>query len=375
MTLFRNAPKHHEVAAVDVERSTRDVPWRSRTRQSRSSRRLRVPCQGGGPDSSVASRSRYVGRGALPGEFGVDHAGTDRVDGDAVLAKLLPRRRASGPSNPVFDVGVVGAAEGADHPARGGGDVDDPPVLPAPSSPAGPAWIRSKRRGEVHFDRLPPLGGRDLVRTSSSAASAGVVDQDVDAAEMIERLFDDRCGALVGGDVGCDAERTRADTARHFSGAARIPHVHGDERPAFVQTRRGGAARPRGRTRDNRHATGEVSRSDIRRHRWRSIRRSPRDTQRVLRRRRLAWGCGKCDALCSGFTCGWASSSWRPKGATVGEKRAGRTGQARRSARDPRPDDPHHPRAGAPARLRHLQRLTRSATTTSGSIQARCSRR
>ena len=60
-------------------------------------------------------------------------------------------------------------------------------------------------RREVDLDRPPPFLGRDLLE-SRRQRQRRVVDQDVDAAESLERLPDDRVGDAGRGDIAGEGE-------------------------------------------------------------------------------------------------------------------------------------------------------------------------
>ena len=101
----------------------------------------------------------------------------------------------------------------------------------------------------------------------------GVVDQDVDAAEPVERLPDDRVGDASGGDIASDGEHALTDLARHLFRSLVAAHVDGNRRAAVVQPRRRGSTQSARCAGDERDAANEVSRCVITHDRPLSIRR------------------------------------------------------------------------------------------------------
>jgi hypothetical protein len=93
--------------------------------------------------------------------------------------------------------------------------------MPSPAAPHHPdrrALGEAEAGVEVDLDDLVPLGVGCLAR-GLGVAVAGVVDQDVEAAELGLDAIDRRVG---GGDVGgVEGERRRPAAGRHDRGARR----------------------------------------------------------------------------------------------------------------------------------------------------------
>ncbi len=89
--------------------------------------------------------------------------------------------------------------------ARGARDVDDP---------AAPGLLHVGDRradhvegaGQVDRDHLVPLAVADLL-DGGALPDAGVVDEDVQAAEAVDGLVDHHLGLFLDGDVRCEGER------------------------------------------------------------------------------------------------------------------------------------------------------------------------
>ena len=162
---------------------------------------------------------RVPDRGLLRGQLAqaLRHArqrrGRDGVDGDAVAAQL-----ARGDDGEGGDAGlgraVVGLADVAVDARRGAG-VDDaaldrPADLLALVAPVGRGVARGRERAlQVHLDHGIPLA---LVHVGEHAVAqdAGVVDEDVEPAEMRDRRVDHRLGALPAADVLAVGDRLAA---------------------------------------------------------------------------------------------------------------------------------------------------------------------
>src|SRR2546421_3076150 len=129
------------------------------------------------------------------GQLGVDEAGADRVDGDAV------RREFDGQRLGQADHTVLarGVGHGQLHAllSTGGGDVDDPPPAAFTRTRAlQPAAGHPEHAVEIDVDEPFPRLVRQLVG-GSAAPHTGVVDQDVDAAELADGAVEQRVDARL----------------------------------------------------------------------------------------------------------------------------------------------------------------------------------
>ncbi len=156
---------------------------------------------------------------------------------------------------------VVGAAERTDHPPGGGRDVDDAAVVLLLHHRQH-RLHQEKGRRQVDLHGLPPFLGGDLFETGRQR-QGGVVDQDVDSAEPVERLTDDCLGDSRHRDVARYREHTFTDLTRGCRRALRAAHVDGHQSAALIQPGRRGAPQPAGRAGDDGHAAGEVSRGIV----------------------------------------------------------------------------------------------------------------
>ena len=135
---------------------------------------------------------------------GIDGAGTDIVGGDVELAEL-ERQRAREPA----DAGLGGAiggkpVVGVESHHRGGVDDARPALLLGP---------RLQRRDGLaaQAEHCPHVDAVDMVPVlvghlldEGAAADAGIVEQDVDGAELGQRRGHDLLGRIVAGDVAAE---------------------------------------------------------------------------------------------------------------------------------------------------------------------------
>src|SRR5688572_11205727 len=110
-----------------------------------------------------------------------------------------------------------------------GSDVDDLAGL-LPDHPAADCLREEEHTCEVGADHRIPLGPRQVLQERADAI-AGVVDEQVDAAEGAERLRDDVIHLARLGHIALDGERAapgRADVVRHplQCGRAAAAHHH-----------------------------------------------------------------------------------------------------------------------------------------------------
>jgi hypothetical protein len=170
--------------------------------------------------------------------------GDQDVNGHSGAVEVLRHDRAEGLECGLG--GSVGWEARIYHRAEASRDIDDP--TPSLAHHFGHNRVRQgQRRRRVHRDEAAPLIGRDLpefegtlpaVRPDCSRADAGIVDQDVDAAEPIAGGSGDLLGRGIAGEIGLNGEKvipfpcSRAFAGRVSSGpqsrstpATRMPAV------------------------------------------------------------------------------------------------------------------------------------------------------
>src|SRR5690606_3959852 len=81
--------------------------------------------------------------------------------------------------------------------------------------------------GDVDLEGAPPVLGGDLLDRGGRPGDAGVVDQDVDAAELLEREVEQAIDRRVVGDVGRDRRDLRQLAAQPVE--RRLVDVAGDD--------------------------------------------------------------------------------------------------------------------------------------------------
>ena len=171
----------------------------------------------GGVGGEKEDGGGYVGVGTVAGEGdlgenggllgfvefvshgGLDETGGDGVDGDAAGGELACQGLGEA-DEAGFGGGVVGLAGGADF-ADNGGDVDD-------ATGAGFHHGRDDSLGEQ--EGAGEVGAEDVIEVGELHAEgesvfgdAGVVDEDVDGAEVGEDLFGGGLDGVFAGDVEC----------------------------------------------------------------------------------------------------------------------------------------------------------------------------
>ncbi len=147
------------------------------------------------------------GEGGLDGGAGAHEAGADGGDADAFLAELGVE--AFGEAGEGELAGDVGEEVGDGDLAADGGDVDD-------RGAATVAFFLREHAGEGGLDGVEGgvevgvhgavEGFERLVFEGADLDDAGVVDEDVEAAEAGVGLLDDVCGLRGVGEVGGDEE-------------------------------------------------------------------------------------------------------------------------------------------------------------------------
>lgn len=195
------------------------------------------------------------------GQVGVEVAGADGVDGDAVLAPL--GGQGAGEVDDAALGRVVGGAAGdlVAHQAVHGGDVDDAPVLGGdhgllrhgPGHPEGAEQVDVHLVGELRVGDV--LGGGD-------GAGPGVVDQDVDAAQLLQHRVHHGVDGLGVGDVAADGQSRHAVFGGDLGGHGLdlvLPPGHGHNARALIGQRLGHLhTQSAGAAGDNGHLAGEV---------------------------------------------------------------------------------------------------------------------
>ena len=158
------------------------------------------------------------------GVRGGEVAGSDGVDLDAARGPLVGEGLGE-LGHAAFGGGVGGYAD-ASLEAEEGGDVDDFASGVAGDDAAGGKLGELKDGGEVDLEDVLP--GFELSGFGGVAVdSAGVVDEDVDAAEGIVDLLEEVFGPGGGGEVRAEGGGLRPDLLRCVEGGAAVA-VAGD---------------------------------------------------------------------------------------------------------------------------------------------------
>src|SRR6058998_3307920 len=213
-----HARHHQEELPVDVLRGVGrqvDDPGRDVLGAEVAEREAALP--GAGREAALgAHRARRLGDGR--GHAG-HRAGADGVHRDAVAADVA-RGDAREPRDAVLGRAVVRLPRVAVD-ARGGRDRDDPPApLLAHAAGGVPGAVEGALQVDGD-DRVPLLLAH--VEDHPVAQDAGVVHQDVDRAELLDRRLDDALGGREVGDavgVGDRPPAAGADRLHHFVGDA-----------------------------------------------------------------------------------------------------------------------------------------------------------
>ena len=172
-------------------------------------------------------------------------AGADRIDPDLIGAELDRERLGQPDHRPLRS--AVRRAQRKAEAARGGRQIDDRAAARGPDVRHGAARAQVLP-GDVDLERAPPVLGRDLLDRSGRPGDAGVVDQDVDAAELLERQLEQAIDRCLVRDVGRNRrhrgqlaaqpiERRLIDIARHDLGAGIDESLERD--PADARAPRG----------------------------------------------------------------------------------------------------------------------------------------
>jgi hypothetical protein len=155
-------------------------------------------------------RVRHGAGGEAADARRVDQVRGDGVDPDAVLGQL-ERHRAR-------EVDDRGLARGVDGVVGGGpagldaGDVDDRPAVALPDHHRGGRGHAGEHADQVHLD-VPAPAPLGLGQERRPPHPTGVVDQDVQASEAVDR---------------------RLDHGRHLGGVAHVRRRHGTAAPQVL---------------------------------------------------------------------------------------------------------------------------------------------
>ena len=168
------------------------------------------------------------------------------VDLDALGCPLV-RKGFGKLGHSAFACGVGGNAD-ATLEAEQGGDIDDLAAVDAGAA-AGDHVARYKLgklkdAGQVDLKYLLPVFQRNVFG-GGARDGAGVVDEDVDAAELFLNLGEEVFGPCGGGEVGAEGGGAGADDGGGFGGGAAVA-VAGDGSPGLRERDSDGYAEPTG---------------------------------------------------------------------------------------------------------------------------------
>src|SRR5690606_16721108 len=121
---------------------------------------------------------------------GVHIGRVHRVHADVVLSQL-DREGAHQPDHPVLGGDVVAGVRVGLQPADGAGE-DDRPAAAAGEDMRYPGLDRLPHPGEVDVDHVGPVAFAGLVQRLTAVADAGVGDDDVEPAELLDTGVDGR---------------------------------------------------------------------------------------------------------------------------------------------------------------------------------------
>src|ERR1043165_7309822 len=148
------------------------------------------------------------------------------------------------------------ATERRDHATGGRRDVHDASVLLCLHRRQH-GFDEAKGRRHVRLERRAPLLDRELLE-SRRARERGVVDENVDAAEAVERGPYYPLGDSVRGKVAWHCERPRTNRFRGRFRAIAVANVYRDRGSKLMQTSGGGESETPGGPCDDGDAIGEV---------------------------------------------------------------------------------------------------------------------
>ena len=133
------------------------------------------------------------------------------------------------------------------------GDVHDLAAALRDHDPAG-ELAELERRGQVHLDHLVPVG--EVVVDGLGGATDPVrVDEDVEAAQPVDRLVEAAAQGVAVGEVGADGDA--AELCGCLVGALRAAE-DGHARTGLDERARDPAPDPAAAARDERAATGQI---------------------------------------------------------------------------------------------------------------------
>ena len=254
------------------------VPATAAARSGGSSTSLIATCRGrvttyaiASAMSTSASRSMSANRccmtgqdlrSVVAGQLGGDGARLDQRHADVALGDLLAERLAERADGMLG--GVVDPAVQARHPAGDGGDVHQVGDVARPllrgGQQVGKRGVRHRQGApDVHLEHPVPLLDR-RVDDRAEQHHPGVVDHDVEPAELVDGSCDRGGGLVAVGDVSLDRHdpyRQAVQLVRQLVEPIRPARDHGDIGAQLGQPGRGGPADPAGGARDQSDGSGE----------------------------------------------------------------------------------------------------------------------
>ena len=163
---------------------------------------------------------------ASPGSHGPEH-GAD--DGAKVAQRTIVEK-------------TPGALKRSGFDARDARDADERSWSRAPDEVPSDLARHEEIAFEVHLEGLVPSSRRNLQKRAEVGVGGGVVDEDVDLTEFLDRLRNERFAVLLAACVRCDRERIRADGVGHRLHAFELARRHHDLRAVLRERVRDGFA-------------------------------------------------------------------------------------------------------------------------------------
>src|SRR5262249_10580140 len=201
---------HHQVAAVDIERSAGDITGgfgSGKTTQigdfkSGAEARHRITC--GEPLEQVV-------RGIFAREFSIDHTRADSVYSDAEFSELL-RSRACQSEQSGLRCRVMRTAKRAHHPPSGGRNINDAAVvLGAHRWENG--FRHQERCGEIDLDCFAPFLHAEIGKPGRERKRR-VVHENVDPSKAFDRTLRNLIRDTFRSNITWHRERALADFLR-----------------------------------------------------------------------------------------------------------------------------------------------------------------
>jgi len=151
-----------------------------------------------------------------------------------------------------------GVGRDSDPPlkAQQRGDVDDLAGGVARDHVAGGALAQLEDARQIHLEDLLPIGQRDIL-SGTAMDRAGVVDEDIDASEVIFDLAEELQCARFTSEVGAKCARIASDLRRCLGGGTAVS-VQSDGRAGLRKSLRDRGAKAAGRTCNKRRLTIET---------------------------------------------------------------------------------------------------------------------